>query len=54
MDKVSEAMIGLLKSPEDFGIKNELIPMTFKALKDIRDKYVLSRLLWDLGMIECV
>ena len=26
--------------------------MTFKATKDIRDKYVLSRLLWDLGVLE--
>jgi len=29
-----------------------ILPMTFKATKDIRDKYVLSRLAWDLGIIE--
>ena len=40
------------KSPSEIGIDNELIPMTFKASKDIRDKYVLSRLAWDLGIIE--
>ena len=26
--------------------------IVFQATKDIRDKYVLSRLLWDLGLIE--
>jgi len=26
--------------------------LTFKATKDIRDKYVLSRLAWDLGVID--
>ena len=26
--------------------------ITFKATKDIRDKYVLSRLAWDLGILE--
>ena len=25
---------------------------TFRATKDIRDKYVLSRLAWDLGILE--
>ena len=36
----------------EIGIDEELLPMTFKASKDIRDKYVLSRLAWDLGIIE--
>lgn len=44
--------IGLAKSPEEIGISDEVIPMTFKATKDIRDKYVLSRLAWDLGVID--
>jgi hypothetical protein len=26
--------------------------MTFKSTKDIRDKYVLSRLAFDLGILE--
>lgn len=41
--------------PEDceaIGISKELLPMTFCATKDIRDKYVLSRLAWDLGIID--
>ncbi len=37
---------------ESIGVKKELLPMTFKATKDIRDKYVLSRLAWDLGIID--
>ena len=44
--------IKLPKEPKEIGISNELIPMTFKASKDIRDKYVLSRLAWDLGILE--
>ena len=34
------------------GIENNLLPMTFKSAKDIRDKYVLPRLCWDLGIID--
>ena len=30
----------------------ECAKMTFRASKDIRDKYVLSRLAWDLGILE--
>ncbi|MBR5307964.1 MAG: sn-glycerol-1-phosphate dehydrogenase [Clostridia bacterium] len=37
---------------EEIGMDADLIPITFKATKDIRDKYVLSRLAWDLGIIE--
>lgn len=37
---------------EDIGIDREILTMTFKASKDIRDKYVLSRLSWDLGIID--
>ena len=29
-----------------------LLPTAFRATKDIRDKYVLSRLAWDLGIID--
>ena len=36
----------------EIGIDEELLPMTFKASKDIRDKYVLSRLAWDLGILD--
>jgi len=36
------------------GLENEsfVLPMTLRASKDIRDKYVLSRLAWDLGVLE--
>lgn len=44
--------IGSPKTLEEIGLASDLIPMTFKATKDIRDKYVLSRLLWDLGIID--
>lgn len=36
----------------EIGICEDIIPMTFKATKDIRDKYVVSRLCWDLGIID--
>lgn len=32
--------------------ENGVIAMTVKAGKDIRDKYVLPRLLWDLGVLD--
>ena len=40
------------KTCDEIGIDNKILPMTFKASKDIRDKYVLSRLCWDLGITE--
>ena len=43
--------IGAPKTAKEIGIDGEL-KTTFKATKDIRDKYVLSRLLFDLGVIE--
>ncbi len=39
-------------SLRDIGIDGALLPFIFKATKDIRDKYVLSRLAWDLGVTE--
>lgn len=44
--------IGAPKTLEDIGVDGTLLPMIFCATKDIRDKYVLSRLLWDLGVLE--
>ena len=43
--------IGAPKTAKEIGIDCDL-ETTLKATKDIRDKYVLSRLLWDLGLIE--
>jgi len=40
------------KTAEDIGLPAQILPMTIKAAKDIRDKYVLSRLLWDLGILD--
>lgn len=40
------------KSAAEIGMDENIVPMTFAATKDIRDKYVLSRLAWDLGIIE--
>lgn len=34
------------------GVEAGLESMIFRATKDIRDKYVLSRLLWDLGILD--
>jgi glycerol-1-phosphate dehydrogenase [NAD(P)+] len=43
--------IGAPKTAKEIGIDCDLTT-TLKATKDIRDKYVLSRFLWDLGIIE--
>lgn len=40
------------KRVEDLGIEFETLKKTFVATKDIRDKYVLSRLCFDLGIID--
>ena len=44
--------IGAPKCPAEINIDESLLPMTFKAAKDIRDKYVLPRLAWDLGILD--
>lgn len=40
------------RTASEIGIDESLVPMTFEATKDIRDKYVLSRMAWDLGITE--
>jgi glycerol-1-phosphate dehydrogenase [NAD(P)+] len=53
--KEIERLLTLLKLPFDVcAIEPDktILPTVFKATKDIRDKYVLSRLLWDLGIID--
>lgn len=53
-DKV-KALIESIGSPvsvNEIGLDDSILPMSFKATKDIRNKYVLSRLAWDLGIIE--
>lgn len=44
--------IGAPRTLSQIGTPEAKLPMIFKATKDIRDKYVLSRLAWDLGIIE--
>ncbi len=44
--------VKLPKTLTEIGVDEKLLPITFKATKDIRDKYVLSRLVWDLGIEE--
>ena len=43
-------MIDAPKTLGEIGIDESLLPTIFCATKDIRDKYVLSRLAWDLGI----
>lgn len=45
-------VIGAPKACAEIGLDENIMPMTFKATKDIRDKYVLSRLCMDLGIID--
>ncbi len=44
--------ISMPKTASEINIDSDIVPMTFKATKDVRDKYVLSRLAWDLGIID--
>lgn len=50
-----ETLLLRLGMPTDLaglGVEPELQPMLLRCCKDIRDKYVLSRLQWDLGLSE--
>ncbi|MBQ7292419.1 MAG: sn-glycerol-1-phosphate dehydrogenase [Clostridia bacterium] len=51
LDKILDT-IKCPKTASEIGIDEKLVPMTFKTSKDIRDKYVVSRLAWDLGVID--
>jgi glycerol-1-phosphate dehydrogenase [NAD(P)+] len=44
--------IGISTDLNTLGVDRACARMTFKATKDIRDKYVLSRLAWDLGVLD--
>jgi glycerol-1-phosphate dehydrogenase [NAD(P)+] len=41
--------VGLPKTLEEVGGNTDDLPVILRCTKDIRDKYVLSRLAWDLG-----
>ena len=40
------------KTLSQIGAKDDQLPLIFHATKDIRNKYVLSHLAWDLGVID--
>lgn len=44
--------IGISQDLRTIGVDQACARMTFRATKDIRDKYVLSRLAWDLGVLD--
>ncbi len=45
-------IIGISLDLETLDIDSACAKQSFRATKDIRDKYVLSRLAWDLGILE--
>ena len=47
-------MVGVPTRPEQIGLSREEVVIAFQMTKDIRDKYIGSRLLWDLGLLEDV
>ena len=49
------ALMDTIEAPKtlsEIGADEEMLPIIFRATKDIRDKYVLSRLAWDLGVLD--
>ena len=44
--------VGISRDLMTIGVDSDIAKMTFRASKDIRDKYVLSRLAWDLGILD--
>ncbi len=53
--KEMEKILDLLDIPKDLGVIDvdaDCARLTFMATKDIRDKYVLSRLAFDLGVLD--
>ncbi len=53
LDRLLEA-IDAPKTLGAIGIDPALLPTVFRATRDIRDKYVLSRLAWDLGITDAL
>ncbi len=53
-EKLGEILdtVGISRDLNTIGVDSSIAKMTFKATKDIRDKYVLSRLAWDLGVLD--
>ena len=50
-----EAILDSIKAPKtlpEIGIDPATLPMALKCSKDLRDKYILPKLLWDLGILD--
>ena len=50
-----EKLLDKMEMPKtlgEIGTEDEMLDVIFRATKDIRDKYVLSRLAWDLGILD--
>ncbi|MGN0526152.1 MAG: sn-glycerol-1-phosphate dehydrogenase, partial [Acutalibacteraceae bacterium] len=43
---------GMQMTAEEIGIDKNIVAETFETTKDIRDKYIVSRLMWDLGISD--
>ncbi len=43
--------LGAPCSVTEFGLSEEIVKPTFRFTKDIRDKYILSSLAWDMGVL---
>ena len=54
VQKISEILntIGIPTDLNNIGVDRQTAILTFKSSKDMRDKYVLSRLAWDLGVLD--
>ena len=44
--------LGIPTTLYELGVDEENLPMIFKSTKDIRDKYILSNMCWDLGILD--
>ena len=52
---VIESILDKIQAPKklsEIGTPDSLLPDIVRATKDIRDKYVFSRLAWDLGVLD--
>ena len=50
-----ESLLDSMEMPKtlyQIGTPDEMLDVIFRATKDIRDKYVLSRLAFDLGILD--
>ena len=54
----SEQVISILKSlgapcyPDEIGIDRKLLENTFLYCKEVRDRYTILQMVWDLGILE--